>query len=180
MEPWVAFLIFVGVLFFVVMIAVIIVFMTRTSTKGTGGKTVLDLAKYGDHQIITVFKPHQDFFTKEWKVATQNKDKVIVREKGSLKRPEHELDREDMMEFFDAESGYHLIINGVSIFNEKLTTENKGLKTEIDKKESVISDQNAYILTLRRHMDKKALEIVDKAENIAVNVNKFSGFSKKT
>jgi hypothetical protein len=158
MEPQTTLLlIFLAIILIVVIFTVLLIVLGKNASGGSRKRVVLDLKKWITHKRIVTYKPHQDFLTGDWLRATQNQKTAIVRERGVFKKPEHELDLEDWNVMQDPETGFTLIINGVSSLNNELSKNIKQLKTELDKEKSeksVLLARNKY---LERHVDQEVM-----------------------
>jgi arsenate reductase-like glutaredoxin family protein len=167
MEPWIALLIILGFIVFVIVFAVIIIVATgKSSSSGRASKRILDLSKFKTHGRIFVFKPHQDFMTKDWCMTTQNSEKALVREAGVFYKPMRELNLKDMLTLTDTESGFSLIINEVSALELPILKENRELRKKLEIEKSKASELKAQNIVLRKHIDKKVLDEVEKLGNI--------------
>lgn len=158
MEPQTTLLlIFLAIILIVVIFTVLLIVLGKNASGGSRKRVVLDLKKWITHKRIVTYRPHQDFLTGDWLRATQNQKTAIVRERGVFKKPEHELDLEDWNVMQDPETGFTLIINGVSSLNNELSKNIKQLKTELDKEKSeksVLLVRNKY---LERHVDQEVM-----------------------
>lgn len=158
MEPQTTLLlIFLAIIIIVVIFTVLLIVLGKNASGGSRKRVVLDLKKWITHKRIVTYRPHQDFLTGDWLRATQNQKTAIVRERGVFKKPEHELDLEDWNLMQDPETGFTLIINGVSSLNNELSKNIKQLKTELDKEKSeksVLLARNKY---LERHVDQEVM-----------------------
>jgi hypothetical protein len=158
MEPQTTLLlIFLAIILIVVIFTVLLIVLGKNASGGSRKRVVLDLKKWITHKRIVTYRPHQDFLTGDWLRATQNQKTAIVRERGVFKKPEHELDLEDWNVMQDPETGFTLIINGVSSLNNELSKNIKQLKTELDKEKSeksVLLARNKY---LERHVDQEVM-----------------------
>lgn len=144
-------LIFLAVIVIVVVFVVIFVVASRGSSGGGIRKrVVLDFKKWITHKRIIAYRPHQDFLTGDWLRSTQNQKTALVREKGLFKKPEHEIDLTDWEVMQDSETGFMLIINGVSVLNTELGNKIRMLQTELDREKS----EKSTILTRNRFLEK--------------------------
>jgi len=158
MEPHIVLLlIFLAIIIIVVIFTVLLIIISKNASAGVRKRVVLDLKKWITHGRIITYRPHQDFLTGDWMRSTQNQKSAMVREKGILKRPEHEIDLEDWKVMQDSETGFILVVNGVSVLNKEIGNEIRKLKTELDKEKSeksVLLARNKY---LEKHIDKEVL-----------------------
>jgi hypothetical protein len=159
MEPFIVLLlIFLAIIVIVVVFTVLLIIMSKNMSGGVRKRVVLDLMKWLTHRRIITYRPHQDFLTGDWMRATQNQKTALVREKGILKKPEHEINLEDWSIMQDSETGFTLIINGISVLSKELGNKLCKLRTELDKEKSeksVLLARNKY---LEKHMDKEIMK----------------------
>jgi len=156
MEPFIVLLlIFLAIIVIVVVFTVLLIILSKNASGGIRKRVVLDLKKWLTHNRIITYRPHQDFLTGDWMRATQNQKTALVREKGILKKPEHEIDLEDWNIMQDSETGFTLIINGISVLNKEIGNKLRKSITDLDKEKSEKSILLARISYLEKHMDKE-------------------------
>lgn len=156
MEPFIVLLlIFLAIIVIVVVFAVLLMMMSKNSSGGVRKRVILDLKRWLTHGRIITYRPHQDFLTGDWMRATQNQKTALVREKGMMKKPEHEIDLNDWSIMQDSETGFTLIINGVSVLNKEIGEKLRKLRTDLDKEKSEKSILLTRIKYFEKHMDKE-------------------------
>lgn len=179
MEPWVGMLIFFGFIVFVIIMSVALIGMSRGGGSPGGQKFFLGLKNYHSQGTIKKFKLHQDFLTKDWKIATQDRDKAIIRESGLMKRPEHELDLNDYIILQDKETGFSMVFEGISILVGEISKDNRKLKTELDR----VKSEKSILLTRNHFLEKHVDKIVDKrigdGEQMNIKLKQFYNKDKK-
>lgn len=157
MEPWVGLLAVIGFIIFVFIIAIVLVATTKGSSSGGFRKVgVLDLSKWKEQKDFETYLVHQDFMTKEFLIATEDRNTAIIREKGLLRKSiEHEIDLNDKEVFQSKRTGFTMIINKVSALNEKFQKSLNELRMENEKLKSEKSEILVENISLKKDMDKR-------------------------
>ena len=158
MEPQTTLLlVFLAIIVIVIVFTVLLVILGKNASGASRKRVVLDLKKWITHNKIITYRPHQDLLTGDWLRATQHQKTALVKERGFFKKPEHEIDLEDWNVMQDPETGFTLIINGVSFLNKELSNTIRQLRTELDKEKSeksVLLARNKY---LEKHVDQEVI-----------------------
>ena len=175
--PWAVFLIVMGVMLVIVIIVIVLMMLFgKQSNQGIGTqKVIIDFSKWESQKRVNCFRPFKDFLTGDWLKATQDKKKAMVREKGILKRPEHEIDLEDYLVMQDTDDGFTLVFNKISVISKIISKKLRIALTEIDKHKSekaILIARNKY---LEKHCDK---EVIKKLDTIVSNEVKMRSFFK--
>jgi hypothetical protein len=158
MEPQTTLLlVFLAIIVIVIVFTVLLVILGKNASGASRKRVVLDLKKWTTHKKIITYRPHQDLLTGDWLRATQHQKTALVKERGFFKKPEHEIDLEDWNVMQDPETGFTLILNGVSSINKELSNTIRQLRTDLDKEKSeksVLLARNKY---LEKHVDQEVI-----------------------
>jgi hypothetical protein len=165
MEPWIAGLIFLGVMILVIIIAVVLLVISGSGKSVSRKIGVIDLSRYIEQKDFDILTAHKDMFTGEWRHPTEDSKTDYFLEKGLMKKPKHFLTREDCIELTN-KRGMTLILNGISAITKVLNKKMSKIIYDLEKSKSENSELKAEIIKLRKHPDKETKKIIDTAHKI--------------